>query len=130
MYLEGIVPTIEAYSGSNGVPGANGIRLGFSGGNVTVNTVILPGTHTSISIPQGFSRNYSMLQQGLTANVTCQPMNSQMQYGWNTSQSSVVYTNPSPNNTITGLRVWNITANCSSGGFGPRISCFKFTVSS
>ncbi|KAG1815344.1 hypothetical protein EV424DRAFT_1645477 [Suillus variegatus] len=113
---QGIVPTIEGYSGSNGVPGPGGTRLGFTGGKVTVDTVSLPGKHTSVSIPQGFSRNYSMWQQGLTANVSCQPMSSsQTQYVWDTSNSSVIYSNPdNVYNTITGLRLWNITANCGA----------------
>ncbi|KAG2363874.1 hypothetical protein BDR07DRAFT_1331425 [Suillus spraguei] len=113
---QGIVPTIEDYSGSDGVPGPDGTRLGFSGGNVTVNTRQIPGAHADVSIPQGFSRNYSMLQQGLTANVSCRVIgSSDMQYIWNTSNSSVIYANPAAsNNSITGLRLWNITANCGA----------------
>lgn len=112
---QGIVPVIEDFSGSDGVPSANGTRLGFSGGNVTVNTEQIPGKHTSVSIPLGFSRNYSMLQQGLTADVSCQPIGSQTQYVWNTGNSSVIYANPAAlNNSITGLRLWNITANCGT----------------
>ncbi|KAG2114185.1 uncharacterized protein F5147DRAFT_770176 [Suillus discolor] len=101
---QGIVPTIEDYSGSDGVPGPSSTRLGFSVGNVTVNTGPLQGEHTSLHIPQGFSRNYSMLQQGLTAN-----------YGWNTNNSYVIYANAAaPNNSITGLRLWDIIANCGA----------------
>ncbi|KAG2145738.1 hypothetical protein BD769DRAFT_854291 [Suillus cothurnatus] len=113
---QGIVPTIENYSGSDGVPDANSTRLGFSGGNVTVNTRQLPGKHTSVHIPQGFNRNYSMSQQGLTANVSCRAIDSsQTQYLWNTSNSSVIYTNAAASNdSITGLRLWNITANCGA----------------
>ncbi|KAG1763120.1 hypothetical protein EV702DRAFT_1221159 [Suillus placidus] len=113
---QGIVPTIENFSGSNGVPGANGTRLGFSGGNVTVNTGPILGEHTSVSIPQGFSRNYSMWQQGLTANVSCRAIgSSQTQYVWNTNNSYVIYANAAAsNNSITGLRLWNITANCGA----------------
>ncbi|KAG1750086.1 hypothetical protein EDB19DRAFT_1904339 [Suillus lakei] len=113
---QGVVPTIETYSGSNGVPGPNGTRLGFSGGNVTVDIGLIPGEHTSVSIPQGFSRNYSMWQQGLTANVSCRPIDlSQTQ--WDTSNNSVIYTNPAASNnsdSITGLRLWNISANCGT----------------
>lgn len=131
MLLEGIVPTIEEYSGSDGVPGANGTRLGFSGGNVTVNIVPLQGKHTSLHIPQGFSRNYSMLQQGLTANVSCRAIGSnQTQYVWNTNNSYVIYANAAaPNNSIAGLRLWNITANCGASEFRSYISYLKFTVS-
>ncbi|KAG1744814.1 hypothetical protein EDB19DRAFT_2037838 [Suillus lakei] len=113
---QGIVPTIETYSGSNGIPGPNSTRLGFSGGNVTVNIGPIPGEHTSVSIPQGFSRNYSMWQQGLTASVSCWPIgSSQTQYVWDTNNSSVIYSNAAAsNNSITGLRLWNITADCGT----------------
>ncbi|KAG1854126.1 hypothetical protein C8R48DRAFT_776917 [Suillus tomentosus] len=115
-FSEEIVPTIEEYSGSDGVPGANGTRLGFSCGNVTVNIEPLQGKHTSLHIPQGFSRNYSMLQQGLTANVSCRAIGSnQTQYVWNTNNSYVIYANAAaPNNSIAGLRLWNITADCGA----------------
>ncbi|KAG2065371.1 hypothetical protein BDR04DRAFT_170514 [Suillus decipiens] len=110
---QGIVPTIENYSGSDAVP--NGTRLEFSGGNVTVNTRQVPGKHTSVHIPQGFSRNYSMMQHGLTANVSCGAIgSSEIQYAWNTT-NSVIYANAAAsNNSITGLRLWSITASCGS----------------
>ncbi|KAG2031078.1 hypothetical protein BDR03DRAFT_1016458 [Suillus americanus] len=114
---QGVVPTIEAFSGSDGVPDANGTRLGFSGGNVTVNIGVVPGSHSNMPIPQGFSRNYSMLQQGLTANVSCRAIDtSQTQYLWNTNNYYVIYTNTaaSSSNSITGLRLWNISANCGT----------------
>ncbi|KAG2105532.1 uncharacterized protein F5147DRAFT_805769 [Suillus discolor] len=114
---QGVVPTIEAFSGSDGIPDANGTRLGFSGGNVTVNTGVVPGLHSGVPIPQGFSTNYSMWQQGLTANVSCQAIDSsQTQYLWNTNNSDVIYTNPaaSSNNFIAGLRLWNISVNCGT----------------
>ncbi|KAG1810463.1 uncharacterized protein HD556DRAFT_1223636 [Suillus plorans] len=113
---QGVVPTIEAFSGSDGIPDADGTRLGFSGGNITVNTGVVPGSHSSVPIPQGFSTNYSMWQQGLTANVSCQAIDSsQTQYLWNTNNSYIIYTNPaaSSNNSITGLRLWNVSAICN-----------------
>ncbi|KAG2366433.1 hypothetical protein BDR07DRAFT_1274498 [Suillus spraguei] len=112
---QGVVPTIESFSGSDGVPNASGTRLGFSGGNVTVNTGIVPGSRASAHVPQGFSTNYSMSQQGLTANVSCRAIDSsQTQYLWDTNNSYVIYTNAAAasNNSITGLRLWNISANC------------------
>jgi hypothetical protein len=129
VYLEGIVPTIEDYSGSNGVPDANGTRLG----NVTVNTGIVPGSHSNVHIPQGFSRNYSMSQQGLTANVSCRAIDSsQSQYLWDTSNSYLIYANAaasSSNNSITGLRLWNISTNCGTGKFGSWMSFLNLTDS-
>ncbi|KAG1726048.1 uncharacterized protein EDB91DRAFT_1264035, partial [Suillus paluster] len=104
------------YSGSDGVPSANSTRLGFSGGNVTVNTGPILGKHTSGHIPEGFSRNYSMSQQGLTAHVSCRAINlNQTQYTWDTNNSTVIYVNPAASNSsITSLRLWNITANCGT----------------
>ncbi|KAG2045659.1 hypothetical protein BDR06DRAFT_978055 [Suillus hirtellus] len=57
-----------------------------------------------------------MLQQGLTANASCRAIGSnQTQYIWNTNNSYVIYANTAaPNNSIAGLRLWNITANCGA----------------
>ncbi|KAG2355010.1 hypothetical protein BDR07DRAFT_1493739 [Suillus spraguei] len=113
---QGIVPAIEEYSGSDAVPGSNGTRLGFSGGNVTVNTTPIPGKRTILPLPSGILRSHSMLQQGLTANVNCRPIYSNdTQYAWNTSNSEVVYANAAaPNTSLAGLRLWNIVGNCST----------------
>ncbi|KAG2363896.1 hypothetical protein BDR07DRAFT_871527 [Suillus spraguei] len=117
MSTQGVVPTIESFSGSDGVPDASGTRLGFSGGNVTVNTGVVPGSRASAHIPQGFNTNYSMSQQGLTADVSCRAIDSsQTQYLWDANNSYVIYTNAAAasNNSITGLRLWNISANCGN----------------
>ncbi|KAG2354565.1 hypothetical protein BDR07DRAFT_1464984 [Suillus spraguei] len=114
---QGIVPTINEYSGSHATPGPNGTRLGFSGGNVAVNTRPVPGNRTSLPLPQGFSRNYSMLQQGLTATINCQAIgSSDTQYTLNTNNSEVVYANAAAalNNSLAGLRLWNIVGNCGA----------------
>ncbi|KAG2065363.1 hypothetical protein BDR04DRAFT_1108618 [Suillus decipiens] len=112
----GIVPTIEEYSGSKAVPGPNGTRLGFSGGSVIVNTSTIPGKRNSMPLPQGFDRSYYMLQQGLTANVSCKPIDpSETQYVWVANNSEVVYANAAAANTsLAGLRLWNITASCGA----------------
>ncbi|KAG2354564.1 hypothetical protein BDR07DRAFT_1382140 [Suillus spraguei] len=111
---QGIVPTIEEYSGSHAIPGPNGTRLGFSGGNVAVNTRPMPGNRTSLPLPQGFSRNYSMLQQGLTANVSCWPISNNTQYALNMN-STIVYSNAAADNdSIAGLDLWSIVGNCGA----------------
>ncbi|KAG1890457.1 uncharacterized protein F5891DRAFT_987109 [Suillus fuscotomentosus] len=95
---------------------AAGFTFGAKYNISTLNTGVVPGSYSRAPIPQGFSTNYSMWQQGLTANVSCQAIDSsQMQYLWNTN-SDVIYTNPaaSSNNPITGLRLWNIRANCGT----------------
>jgi hypothetical protein len=57
-----------------------------------------------------------MSQQGLTANVSCRAIDSsQTQYLWDTSNSYLIYANAAAsNNSITGLRLWNISANCGT----------------
>jgi len=73
-----------------------------------------------------------MLQQGLTADVNCRAIDSsQTQYLWDTNNSYVIYANAAaPNSSITGLRLWNITANCGASEFRPHTSYLQFTVSS
>lgn len=70
----GILPAIEEYSGSSNPPGS-AVGLAFSGGKVPVHTSPEwghlgrdAGTH------QGISKNYTVTQQSVTANVTCQPI--------------------------------------------------------
>ncbi|KIK38730.1 hypothetical protein CY34DRAFT_90468 [Suillus luteus UH-Slu-Lm8-n1] len=119
---QGIVPTIEEYSGSNGVPNVNGTRLGFCGGNVTVSTIAIPPKHAHVSAPQGFGTNYSMWQQGLTADVVCGPINSsQPQYVWDTSNSSIICTLA----TQEYVTILDASGNGSSSGSGflPSVIC-------
>jgi hypothetical protein len=60
-----------------------------------------------------------MLQQGLTANVNCQAIaSSQTQYLWDTNDSRIVYANAAAaNNSIAGLRLWNVTTDCGASEF-------------
>ncbi|KAG1742020.1 hypothetical protein EDB19DRAFT_1827939 [Suillus lakei] len=86
----GLDPPLE-YSGLNGVPGHNGTRLGFCGGNGKVNMRAVTGKHTLMS-PHDFNTDYSIRQLGLTADVNCQPIDStQPLYVWGTGNSSVIY---------------------------------------
>lgn len=69
----GILPVIEEYSGSSNPPGA-AVGLAFSGGQVPVNTSFDWGHLGRDAGTQGISKNYTIAQQGVTANVTCQPI--------------------------------------------------------
>jgi hypothetical protein len=72
-----------------------------------------------------------MLQQGLTANVSCRAIgSSQSLYNWNTSNTFLYGNAAASNGSITGLRLWNTTANCGDSEFQPHVSCLKSTVSS
>lgn len=69
----GILPVIEEYSGSSNPPGT-AVGLAFSGGQVPVNTTFDWGHLGRDAGTQGIARNYTITQQGVTANVTCQPI--------------------------------------------------------
>ncbi|KAG2141259.1 hypothetical protein DEU56DRAFT_273886 [Suillus clintonianus] len=62
----GIVPAVEDFSGTSLAPG--GIGLGYYGGKVVVNTSVVNEKHRGRS---GLARNYTVTQQGLSANITC-----------------------------------------------------------
>jgi hypothetical protein len=65
-----------------------------------------------------------MLQQGLTANVSCRAIDSsRTQFLWDTNNSNVI-------DTGAAFRLWKITANCGASEFRPHISCLELTVSS
>ncbi|KAH7927040.1 hypothetical protein BV22DRAFT_1007825 [Leucogyrophana mollusca] len=116
----GIVPAIASYAGSYETPDQT--RLSFSGGQVPVNTVP-DGGRFEQSIPPGFSRNYTMYQQGLSANVSCESRDlsgdsaTQQLSLSNPYLSIPVHANDS--SILFYLRQWNSTANCS--GSSPTI---------
>ncbi|KAG1833235.1 hypothetical protein DFJ58DRAFT_847876 [Suillus subalutaceus] len=69
----GVLPAIEEYSGSSNPPGPD-VGLAFYGGRVPVNTSFDWGNLASDAGTQGIAKNYTVTQQGVTANVTCQPI--------------------------------------------------------
>ncbi|KAG1817217.1 uncharacterized protein BJ212DRAFT_1351593 [Suillus subaureus] len=69
----GVLPAIEEYSGSSNPPGPD-VGLAFSGGRVPVNTSFDWGHLGRDAGTQGVAKNYTVTQQGVSANVTCQPM--------------------------------------------------------
>ncbi|KIJ18002.1 hypothetical protein PAXINDRAFT_9091 [Paxillus involutus ATCC 200175] len=76
----GLLPVVQSFAGSTTPPGTNGTRLQFSGGVTSVNTTISQGS--SSSSPKdwlGIQRNFTVYQQGITADITCQtPASSQL----------------------------------------------------
>ncbi|KAH7927039.1 hypothetical protein BV22DRAFT_1127714 [Leucogyrophana mollusca] len=112
----GVIPAIASYAGSNETPDQT--RLSFSGGQVPVNTAP-DGGRFEQSIPPGFSRNYTMYQQGLSANVSCESRNlsgdsATQQLSLSNPYISIpVHANDS--SILFYLRQWNSTANCSGG---------------
>ncbi|KAG2358982.1 hypothetical protein BDR07DRAFT_242398 [Suillus spraguei] len=100
----GVLPAIQEYSGSSDPPSAVG--LAFSGGKVPVDTnpdwgyfERDTGTHN------GTVKTYTVTQQGVTANVTCQLMDP--------SQNSYDLSNTTVQESPIVITMWNATANCS-----------------
>ncbi|KAG1877265.1 hypothetical protein F4604DRAFT_1924339 [Suillus subluteus] len=69
----GVLPAIEEYSGSSNPPGSD-VGLAFTGGQVPVNTTFDWGHLGRDAGTQGIAKNYTVTQQGVTANVSCQPI--------------------------------------------------------
>ncbi|KAH7916639.1 hypothetical protein BJ138DRAFT_995240, partial [Hygrophoropsis aurantiaca] len=112
----GIVPAISSYAGSVDI--ADQTRLSFDGGQVLVDIQTeLDRLHSKI--PSGFSTNYTLFQQGLTANVTCVALNPND----SSDPGQLSLTNPyislpvrnSDSSIAFYLRQWNSTANCVGG---------------
>ncbi|KAG2071075.1 hypothetical protein BDR04DRAFT_1231364 [Suillus decipiens] len=98
----GILPAVEDYAGSSNPPGP-AVGLAFSGGKVPVNTSFKWGHFGS---DEGLLREYGAVQQGVTANVTCQPID----HGQNSFTVVPSAVTQGPN--ITFL-TWDAVANCS-----------------
>ncbi|KAG1837621.1 hypothetical protein DFJ58DRAFT_862786 [Suillus subalutaceus] len=100
----GVLPAIEEYSGSSN-PSGSDVDLAFSGGQVPVNTTFDWGHARDVGT-QGIAKNYTVTQQGVTANVTCQPIDR--------SQNTFIV---QPNVTQGPLNLtfftWEAVVNCS-----------------
>ncbi|KAG2031826.1 hypothetical protein BDR03DRAFT_971727 [Suillus americanus] len=100
----GILPAIEEYSGSSKPPGSD-VGLAFTGGQVPVNTSFDWGHLGRDAGTQGIAKNYTITQQGVTANVSCQPIDrSQNAFSIDPTMTQ------GPNLTFI---TWEAVANCS-----------------
>lgn len=108
----GILPAIQEYSGSSAPPGS-AVGLAFTGGQVPVNTSFNWGHLGRDAGTQGISKNYSITQQGLTANVSCQPID-HSQNGFSVTPYSVPGATGFDNSFITWVAVANCSGNINS----------------
>ncbi|KAG0694012.1 hypothetical protein DFH29DRAFT_961944 [Suillus ampliporus] len=99
----GVLPAIEEYSGSSN-PSQYG--LAFSGGNVPVNSSFDWGRLERDSGTQGIAKNYTVTQQGVTADVTCQPIDRSKN---SFTVDPVASQGPNGNSFLT----WEAVVNCS-----------------
>ncbi|KAG1724509.1 uncharacterized protein EDB91DRAFT_1170737 [Suillus paluster] len=100
----GILPAIEEYSGASNLP--SGVGLAFSGGRVPVNSIFDWERHWGEAGTHGIAKNYTVTQQGVTADVTCQPMN-------HSKNSFSTFSTPTQGPLNNSFLTWETVANCS-----------------
>ncbi|KAF9239990.1 hypothetical protein BU15DRAFT_74219 [Melanogaster broomeanus] len=109
----GVLPAIREYAGST-ENRTYASRMSFAGGRVLTNTSFHPDV-SAVGAANwlGVQRNFSVDQQGLTAEVTCTPA-SESQYQLNLVNN---YTSFPISSQGQGYYVWawDSTANCSGG---------------
>ena len=110
--IGGILHAAPGYGGTTDPVSGNNTGLAFAGGLVP--------THLDVSFPnghavQGLRQGFTLLQQGLTANVTCQQTD-----GTSNIQNLISSYYPIPVPLSNGttdhwLWAWNITGDCNEG---------------
>ncbi|KIK94964.1 hypothetical protein PAXRUDRAFT_827478 [Paxillus rubicundulus Ve08.2h10] len=112
----GVLPTIVTYAGSQTLAGVGGTRLNFSGGQTIANALANHGSSSSPRNWLGIQRNFSVDQQGITANITCQnaATSSQLLNFTNLNVTTLI-TPPGSTSPSYSVIAWNSTANCSAG---------------
>ena len=109
----GVLPAAPSYGGATNLASQSNTGLAFAGGLVP--------THLDVSYPngqvsQGLGHNYILLQQGLTANVTCYQTNTTVDSSSSSSYDPIPV--PLANGTTDyWLWAWNITGNCTQGEY-------------
>ncbi|KIJ12338.1 hypothetical protein PAXINDRAFT_14816 [Paxillus involutus ATCC 200175] len=111
----GLLAAIRNFAGSHIPPGSGGTRLNFSGGTTIANARPTHGSSGSIRDWFGVQRNFSMYQQGITADINC--------YAAATSSQVLNFTNVNTTIPVTlpgnaslpySLVVWSSTATCNT----------------
>ncbi|OAX39860.1 hypothetical protein K503DRAFT_865091 [Rhizopogon vinicolor AM-OR11-026] len=100
----GVLPAVSEYAGSSNTPSAVGLY--FSGGLVPVHYSLDWGRDWAESDFQGITKNYTVTQQGFTANVTCQGIDRSVD-----SFSVTPNATQGPLNSI--FLIWEAVVNCS-----------------
>ncbi|KAF8841341.1 hypothetical protein BDN67DRAFT_967390 [Paxillus ammoniavirescens] len=111
----GLLPVVQSFAGSTTPPGTNGTRLQFSGGVTSVNTTISRGS--SSSSPKdwlGIQRNFTVYQQGITADITCQTAASSQLLNFTNTNITLDVTPPGSTSPAYTLIAWNSTADCNT----------------
>ena len=109
----GVLPAVPSYNGTSDPVSGNNTGLAFPGGLVPTHLdVHFPNGHTI----KGLYNEFTLQQQGLTANVSCYPTNSSSAGNLNLTSSFYPIPIPLANGTTDyWLWAWNITSDCSEG---------------
>ncbi|OAX39862.1 hypothetical protein K503DRAFT_799312 [Rhizopogon vinicolor AM-OR11-026] len=105
----GVLPAIQEYAGSSNTP--SGVGLAFSGGSVPVHSSFDWGRDFAESGTQGIGKNYTVTQQGFSANVTCQGIDRSVD---SFSITPTVTQGPSNNTFLTWVAAVNCSGNANS----------------
>ncbi|KAF8838096.1 hypothetical protein BDN67DRAFT_127483 [Paxillus ammoniavirescens] len=112
----GLLPVIESFAGSKIPPGANGTRMQFSGGRTLVNSTISGrGSSSSPRDWLGMQRNFSVYQQGITADIHCQTADASSQVlNFTNSHTTLNLTSPGSMSPAYKLVAWDSKADCNT----------------
>ncbi|KAF8841342.1 hypothetical protein BDN67DRAFT_534824 [Paxillus ammoniavirescens] len=113
----GLLPAVRSFTGSQTPPGANETRLRFSGGVTLVNYTIGHGSSEWGRDWSAIQRNFSVHQQGITADIHCQPADASSQVlNFTSVNTTFTVTSPGSTSPAYSLIAWNSTANCNTSG--------------
>ncbi|KAG2126215.1 hypothetical protein DEU56DRAFT_556152 [Suillus clintonianus] len=117
----GLLPAVNDSDYSGSPVAQTAVGLAFTSGFVPINTTIDLGRHRFGSPPQGLGKNYTVTQQGLTAEVNCQERNiSVYSYSANSNNFSVSF----PTGDSIGLTMWEVVTECPNGNSSMLYSTF------
>ncbi|KAG0694960.1 hypothetical protein DFH29DRAFT_957446 [Suillus ampliporus] len=108
----GLLPAVNDSDYSGSAVSQTAVGLAFTSGFVPINVSIDLGPHRFGSPPQGLGKNYTMIQQGLTADVNCQERNTSV-YSYSAYSNNSTVTFPTGDNV--GLTMWEVIAECPNG---------------
>ncbi|KAH7882016.1 hypothetical protein F5I97DRAFT_1911081 [Phlebopus sp. FC_14] len=109
----GILPAAPSYTGTDAPTQQNNTGLAFAGGLVPTNLITSFPPNRRI---KGIITNYTLYQQGLTANVTCTVYaqdTGTLQLNSTYIATPIAYPNGT---TAYWLWAWNVTADCGENG--------------
>ncbi|KIK78390.1 hypothetical protein PAXRUDRAFT_834584 [Paxillus rubicundulus Ve08.2h10] len=111
----GLLAAVRHYAGSQILAGHAGTRLSFSGGTTAANARPTHGSSGSVRDWLGIQRNFSLYQQGITADIDCYAATASSQALNFTNVNTTIHVTPPGNTSLPySLVVWSSTAHCNT----------------